>query len=211
MVANVKRSKSLLERAYDIKSGEEALSLYREWAGAYEDDMVEPLGYVGPRRVAEIAAASMENRHGRLLDVGCGTGLVGTFLAKLGFTEIDGLDFSQEMLDVARGKACYDNLIRADLTQPLNIPSHAYDGFVSCGTFTHGHVGPEAFHELLRVARPQAVFCVSVNAAIFEPDGFAALFDELAAAGRITVEDKVTTALIVKEPVDGVIITFRVI
>ena len=209
-MADEKRSKSLLERAYDIKSGEEACSLYRDWAGAYEADMVEPLGYVGPRRVAEIAGARMGDCDRRLLDVGCGTGLVGTHLAELGVTNIDGLDFSQEMLDVARGKSCYRNLIKADLTQPLDIPSHSYDGFVSCGTFTHGHVGPDAFHELLRIARPQAVFCISVNAAIFEPDGFAELFDELAAAGRITIEDKVTTALIIKEPVDGVIITFRV-
>ena len=50
---------------------------------------------------------------------------------------------------------------------------------VSAGTFTHGHVGPDALDELLRVARKGAVFVLSINAAHFEARGFAAKFAAL--------------------------------
>ena len=38
----------------------------------------------------------------RILDVGCGTGLVGVSLSKLGFVQLDGLDFSSETLNEAK-------------------------------------------------------------------------------------------------------------
>ncbi len=50
-----KRSKSLLERAYDLQTGDEALSLYRDWATSYDTDLVDPLGYVGPARLDRLA------------------------------------------------------------------------------------------------------------------------------------------------------------
>ncbi len=76
-MADRKRSRSLLECAYDLQTSDEALSLYRDWATSYDTDLVDPLGYVGPRRVADIAAARCRDLNAHILDVGCGTGLVG--------------------------------------------------------------------------------------------------------------------------------------
>ena len=42
--------------------------------------------------------------------MGCGTGLVGLYLAEKGFSKIDGIDASPGMLDMARDKDVYDNL-----------------------------------------------------------------------------------------------------
>jgi len=44
-----------------------------------------------------------------------------------------------------------------------DIPDSAYGG-ISVGTFTHGHVGPEAIDELLRVAGPGTLFAMGSNA-----------------------------------------------
>lgn len=208
-MADRKRSKSLLERAYDLQSGDEALSLYRDWATSYETDLVDPLGYVGPARVADIAAARCRDLNAHILDVGSGTGLVGERLAYLGYTKIDGLDFSQEMLDVARTKNVYAGLINADLTQPLSIKTASYDVIVSCGTFTHGHVGPDVFDELLRIIRTGGVFCVSINTEIYETNGFAKKLSDLEKAGKILVESQVTIPLMTKEPVNGIVVTLR--
>lgn len=201
-----KRSRSLLERAYGLQTGDEALSLYRDWATSYDTDLVDPLGYVGPRRVADIVAARCRDFNAHILDVGCGTGLVGDRLTYLGYTKMDGLDFSQEMLEVARTKNVYVALINADLTQKLSIESASYDVIVSCGTLTHGHVGPDAFDELLRITRTGGIFCVSVNTEIYESNGFADKLSELENAGHILIESRVTIPLMTKEPVNGIIV-----
>ena len=93
--------------------------------------------------------------------------------------EIDAVDISPEMLQTAAGKGVYRKLIEADLTQPLELVDGTYGAVVSSGTFTHGHVGPDALDELLRVARKGAVFVLAVNAEHFEARGFAAKFDAI--------------------------------
>ena len=47
-----------------------------------------------------------------------------------------------------------------------------YGGVVSSGTFTHGHVGPEALEELLQIARPGALFALLIHQAVYDARGF---------------------------------------
>ncbi len=130
-----------------------------------------------------------------VLDVGCGTGLVGVALRALGVDAIDGLDLSPEMLDEARtkvdgdGSPVYGDLHVGDLTAVLDLPDGGVASVVSAGTFTHGHVGPGAFDELYRVARPGALFAIGVNPDHFESHGFAGRFAADVDAGRITDPD----------------------
>jgi predicted TPR repeat methyltransferase len=120
---------------------------------------------------------------GPVLDVGAGTGLVGVHLAALGVTPVDGTDIAAEMLDVAKGKGAYRRLFQGDVTARLDVADRAYAGVVSAGTFTLGHVGPQAFDELLRIASPGALFAITISDAHFQAAGFAAKFAAL--AGRI--------------------------
>ena len=113
------------------------------------------------------------------------------------------------MLEAARTKNVYVALINADLTQPLSIKTASYDVIVSCGTFTHGHVGPEAFDELLRITRTGGIFCVSINAEIYETNGFANKLDDLENSGQILVEGQVTMPLMTEELVNGIIVTLE--
>ena len=54
-----------------------------------------------------------------MLDVGCGTGLVGRALRARGYAgRIAGLDLSQASLEIAREGGAYDSLEQADLQQP---------------------------------------------------------------------------------------------
>lgn len=81
---------------------------------------------------------------------------------------------------MAKGR--YRHAIEADLTGPLALGDSLYGGIVSSGTFTHGHVGPDALDELLRIAQPGAQFVLGVNAEHFEARGFADKFAALAPA-----------------------------
>ena len=120
-----------------------------------------------------------------MLDIGAGTGLCGFWLTQLGVRIVDATDISPDMLDEALRKDIYRDAIEADLTLGVPMPRDSYAGFVSSGTFTHGHVGPEAIPLLLRIARRDALFALSINARHFQAKGFAALFDRLQSERRI--------------------------
>ena len=173
--------------AYGIEGPVEAEAFYRRWADDYDDRMVGRLGYCSPRLVAERLARRLDDTAAEVLDVGCGTGLTAAPLHELGFRAIDGVDLSTEMLEKARARGVYRTLIRADLTAPIDLPDRAYDAMVSSGTFTHGHVGPEPFDDLVRLLRPGGLMSFSIHVDIWEPRGFRAALDRLEAAGRIVL------------------------
>ena len=107
-------------------------------------------------------------------------------------SSVEGLDLSSEMLEhaqlkkTATGQPIYSDLHTGDLTTSLNLPDNAYSGIISCGTFTHGHVGPEAFDELYRIAQPGALFALGINPDHFSNQGFETRFYNDVSAGIIT-------------------------
>lgn len=171
-----------LDAAYAVSTPADCVRLYASWAANYEDDFAARMDWVMPGLVAETYVAL--GGTGPVLDAGAGTGLVGVALAQVGVSPVDGIDISPEMLSLAAAKGTYRSLSLADLTAVLPLPDAAYSGVVSAGTFTHGHVGPGAFDELLRVMRPGAIFAGSIHPDVYETGGFAAAF--AAFGGRIS-------------------------
>jgi SAM-dependent methyltransferase len=175
-----------LKRAYAVRSPEDSIALYRDWASSYDETFARAHGYVAPREVARVFRAEGGEAAQPVLDIGAGTGLLGAELSGL---VVDAVDISQEMLDVAGEKGLYRRRIRADLTGPLDLPDAGYRGFVSTGTFTHGHVGPACLPELMRIARPGALFVLGVRPQAFDEAGFGSAFAALVAEGAITPVD----------------------
>ena len=183
-----------LADAYAVKTPDDNRDLYARWAATYESGFITDNGYRYHLGVAGAFLDAVTPEDGPVLDVGCGTGLVGAALcADSRFPgALDGLDISPEMLDRARDKATFDGspvyaaLHVGDLTSTLYLPDAAYGGITSCGTFTHGHVGPGAFGELYRIARPGALFAIGINPDHYEARGFADRFASDVSAGTIT-------------------------
>lgn len=181
-----------LDEAYSIHTPEDSRRLYRRWATSYESGFATEQGYVNPQNVAQVFIETFGSEQGLLLDVGCGTGLVGLALCDLTESVIDGFDISPEMLNQAAqkidrdGRSIYSDLIEGDLTGALEIPTGRYAGVLSAGTFTHGHVGPEALDELYRIARPGALFAIGIKPSHFDELGFSDRFERDVALGRIT-------------------------
>ena len=159
-----------LDAAYGLKTPEDSRRLYGDWAASYDAEFASATGYGLPGAVAAAFAAA--GGGGPVLDLGAGTGLVGERLAGLGVAPVDGTDISPEMLAVAEGKGCYRRLFEADALAGFDLADASYAGLVSAGTFTLGHLGPEVLPELIRIARPGALFALSVNAAHFAAAGF---------------------------------------
>jgi SAM-dependent methyltransferase len=172
-----------LDRAYEIDGPASARSLYAAWADTYDDSFGAGWGYVAPREIARLYRAEMRAENVPLLDLGAGTGLLAEHLGGL---TADALDITPEMLAKAARKGLYRALIEADATQPLPLDDGAYGGVISCGTFTHGHVGPECLPELLRVTRPGALFCCGIIAPVLDGAGFGSALARLVAAEAIT-------------------------
>jgi predicted TPR repeat methyltransferase len=169
----------LLERAYALSGPDEARALYDEWADTYDTDLTDASqGYVGPAVAAE-TVARVGGIDGEILDAGCGTGLVGVALAERGAHSIDGVDLSPGMLAKATATGVYRRLAPADLSRPLPVSADSYDVVVCVGTLTHGHVGPAAFGEFVRLARPGGTIVATVLDDIWDSGGYRAEVDRL--------------------------------
>ena len=96
------------------------------------------------------------NKEIRILDAGAGTGIIGTMLVDLGYKNIDGLDISQKMLDLAAPKNVYKRLICAALSKDRieEIQTGEYDVTLCAGTIVYGQAKPDSLHECVRHLRP---------------------------------------------------------
>ena len=186
-----------VDDAYALETPADNVNLYKKWAGTYDTEFAERESYVLYLRVSELLLERQSLINGAVLDVGCGTGLVGQVLREGGLDEIDGIDISPEMLAVAGekltndGTPVYRNLIPADLTKTIDIPDNQYGALISAGTFTHGHLGPESLDELWRVAKPGAPCVIGVRSTHYESMGFKDNFEADAANGTITQPEMV--------------------
>ena len=79
----------------------------------------------------------MPNPETRILDVGCGTRLSGAALAKVGYTNIDGIDPSAEMLGVAKRKGVYKTAIHMQGDE-MDIEAGSYEVIACIGVIGVG-------------------------------------------------------------------------
>ena len=150
-----------LQNAYDLKSPDDNVELYSAWAETYDNDFIEDMQYKLHFSVAEEFV--LNGGKGLILDVGAGTGALAQALLQKGKFSIEATDISEEMLKVAESKKIYERSFLSDLTEEIPMENDIYDGVVSSGTFTHGHVGPSAMVELVRVTKPGGLVTISVN------------------------------------------------
>jgi predicted TPR repeat methyltransferase len=87
-----------------------------------------------------LAANALKSHTGRgnldILDLGCGTGLVGALVRPLA-RQLDGVDISPAMLEKARAKGVYDRLEQADILAFLSKHTDKYDAITAAATLIH--------------------------------------------------------------------------
>ena len=164
---------------YKLTTSEEILKYYQDWTkkDKYNQDMID-LNYVAPKETVSLLNKYTLDNNCKILDAGCGTGLVGIELKKCGYSNIDGVDFSQEMLDLIP-KNIYKKIEKIDLNKPLKFNNSIYDAVTCVGTFTYGHVKPHALDELIRITKNKGFICFTVNEGIYEKYGFDKKINEL--------------------------------
>jgi SAM-dependent methyltransferase len=179
------KGKELLENAYKLKTPADNVSYYDEFALTYDGDFAQDMGWNYPRAIADIYSNIAAAEDVPIADIGCGTGLVAVEL-KMSRDIIDGFDISPEMLRLAEDKSIYKALYKADLTGSLDAFPDDYGAVVSAGTFTHGHLGPDALMNLLTMGRPGSLFVIGINKVHFDALKFGELIKELKFGSKIS-------------------------
>ncbi len=153
--------RNFLDKIYKSDLALSAPQLYRTWASSYDDELTENK-YVTPQRCAEMLKRYFPSTECRVLDLGCGTGLSGEALYKFGFRQIDGLDLSLEMLELAKEKSIYSRLIHDNLNT-LSKLDQKYNAIIAAGVISPGHANPETIRVALSFLTCSGVLVFSLN------------------------------------------------
>lgn len=117
--------------------------------------------FVGRRRVAiRLLRQTVKKDHPRVLDLGCGTGVIATELAK--WSTPIGLDMSQQALAYSKSRGV-QHLVQA-IGEALPLQTSSVDAILALDIFEHIEDHEAAFREAARVLRPGGVLVMSVPA-----------------------------------------------
>ncbi len=138
--------------------------------------------YFGHRLVAE----GLRQHAGRakldILDIGCGTGLVGAAVRDLA-QRLDGVDLSPAMLEKARNKNLYDRLDQADIVPFMFEHQDSYDAILGAATLIHFGDLRAVFQAAAAALRDQGLFVFTLFSSEEISDFAIASSDKLAQSG----------------------------
>lgn len=176
-------TKKFLDQVYGAKDADSTRQLYDDWARTYDAEVGEN-GYATPPRCAQALAGCLPDQTLPVLDFGCGTGLSGLALREAGFTTIDGLDLSADMLAVARAKGIYRDLRQIEAGAELAHTPGNYAAIAAIGVIGAGAAPISVFDTMMRGLAPGGKIVLSFNDhALKDPDNEARL-DAYLASGR---------------------------
>ena len=155
--------------------------LFDEYAIRFDRHLRKSLAYRGPELLhdAVLRACSLrlrDFRFGRMLDLGCGTGLVGeVFRGEC--REMAGIDLSPAMVKRAQAKMLYDDLAVGDLVPWLHAqPAASAELVIAADVFVYLADLAPVFAAARRALAPAGLFAFTVQAqeghgVLLGPDG----------------------------------------
>lgn len=111
--------------------------LFDNYAINFENSLVNKLEYKIPNKIVEMIVAKNPNiQLGSVLDLGCGTGLIGDEIKKY-CSNLEGVDLSKLMLEKASAKNIYDKLEHKDIVEYLSTEDLDFNYFISSDVFVY--------------------------------------------------------------------------
>jgi SAM-dependent methyltransferase len=126
---------------------------YGEWAREYESTVAAGLD----RPLLERLTSPAWNQFTTAVDLACGTGRIGLWLAQRGVRYLDGVDITPEMLEIARTKRVYRTLQLGDVTMTA-LHSSNYNLCTMVLADEHLVGLGAAYREVNRLLRPGGSF-----------------------------------------------------
>jgi SAM-dependent methyltransferase len=156
---------------------------YNELAVNYEAIYLKA-GFHDPKKCAELTSETYtmlnkEKGDVDILDLGCGTGLVGKYLKEDGFSKITGLDASPAMLQECRDLKpdVHIELIELFLGKPETYPEtlhNRFDVVTASGILADNHLDNSVFEEILLSLRSGGLAIFATRTEYLEKYGYAA-------------------------------------
>lgn len=169
-------SDKYLDKAYGLDSEPQTRAHYDAWSASYDDE-IHRNGYATPARIAAALAKVCDDQAAPVLDFGCGTGLSGVALSQHGFSNIDGVDLSQDMLSQAHDRSCYRDLLLIEPDAPLDLEAYGYKSIVACGAIGAGAAPLSVFDSLMQALPKGGHFAFSFNDHSLEDPTYEAKLD----------------------------------
>lgn len=140
-------------------------ALFDGMAEIYDQHIVRGLGYRLPKIVADRILERYPDRHLNVLDLGCGTGLLGVCLGRLdGF--LIGVEISQKMIEQATRHKVYDRFHTVDLNDALAAtPEAQYEVLAALDVFIYTGDLTRAVPDAHRILQPAGDFWFSCELA----------------------------------------------
>ena len=155
-------TEKFLEKSYGLESVEETLDHYNRWAASYDAEIAAN-NYATPGRIADALWSVLPDVSTPVLDFGCGTGLAGIALRRVGYEIVDGVDPSTEMLGVALTKGAHRHLEQIDPKAKQPFKPGQYRAIVACGVLGTGAAPPSAFGTLMHCLKRSDKLAFSLN------------------------------------------------
>lgn len=151
--------------------GEVAQRLFDAMAPTYDLHMVRDLQYKLPKHVADRLRSARATQKFNLLDLGCGTGLLGVALGKIKGAMV-GVDVSLEMIEMAARHNIYDKFHTVNIHDALEAtPESLYEVIAALDVFIYAGDATKAIPNAHRILVPEGTFVASFESASEEgPD-----------------------------------------
>ena len=138
-------------------------TLFDDYAPRFDRALVERLRYEAPDRLAATLAALGGRRFAHALDLGCGTGLMGSAIRGR-VDRLTGFDLSEGMLKRAAARGIYDRLAAGDVATLMAAePENGFDLVLAADLLPYiGALAP-LFAAVARVLSPGGAFALSAE------------------------------------------------
>lgn len=131
----------------------DTLHTYNKWK-RYDSDLNEVMGYVGPQVMAQHLLPYVKKGY-KLLDVGCGTGINGSYYKNC---TLAGIDISNKSLERAKEKNIYSVLKQGNVEEGLNFDDESFDVVFCVGLFEYFKKIEPLVKEMARVSKNIVAF-----------------------------------------------------
>lgn len=111
-------------------------NLFDDFSENFEGVLIKDLKYDAPKKLINIIRRHNQNTLGTVLDLGCGTGILGEKI-KPYCDQLVGVDLSSNMLLKAKKKNIYDELVHQDITEFLSSKPLQYNYYIFTDVFIY--------------------------------------------------------------------------
>ncbi len=137
---------------------------FDKYAHQYDSLLQGPLEYQGHKLIKEQVAEVCKTLAKQLnvLDLGCGTGLVGESIFEF-TTTIHGIDLSEKMLDFARERNVYDQLFTEDYLIAIKAMKEVYDLVTASDVLNYQGDLEETFYRVNEILEQGGEFMFTIE------------------------------------------------